>query len=172
MLLRDRLYLFGNCCVGAAIANVVINGFLGWASFHGLRGPSLPFWGIPGVAPDLAGTAFGVTFGTCLGMGWQVRRDLRRGKIGHFEISRAVAAFVARFPRGTLRRSVGLGLVAIPLFAFPVVAVLVLLGTTSMGRVPYVALKAGLAAVEAALVTPFLVVAALADERRPALPAL
>ena len=63
----------------------------------------------------------------------------------------AVAGFVARFPHGTLKRSVGLGIVAVPIFALPVVAVLVMLGTGSMGRVPYVALKAGLAAVEAAL---------------------
>jgi hypothetical protein len=165
MLRRDRLYLFGNCCLGAAIANIVINAFLGWATFRGLGVPALPLWRIPGVVADLAGTAFGVTFGTCLGMGWQIRRDLRRGKIGHFGVSSAVASFVARFPHGTLKRSVGLGVVSIPIFALPVVAVLVLLGAESMDRIPYVTLKAGLAAVEAAIVTPFLVVAALADER-------
>jgi hypothetical protein len=166
MTRRDRIYLFGNCCVGAAIANVIINGFLGWATFRGLGVLSLPLWRIPGVVADLVGTAFGVTFGTCLGMGFQIRRDLRRDKIGHIDVSPALATFLTRFPVGTLKRSVGLGVVAVPVFALPVVAPLVVLGIVSMDRVPYIVLKSGLAAVEAAIVTPFIVLAALADVRR------
>jgi len=165
---RDRLYLFGNCCVGAAIANVLINAFLGWATFRSLGVPALPVWRVPGVAADLAGTAFGVTFGTCLGMGLQVRRDMRRGKIGHVDLSPGIATLLARFPLGTLQRSLGLGMVAVPLFALPVIGAIVVLGVGSMGRVPYVTLKSALAAVEAAVVTPFIVLAALADVKRRA----
>jgi len=166
MLRRDRLYLFGNCCVGAAVVNVAINGFLGWATFRGLGVAALPTWRIPGIAADLVGTAFGVTFGTCLGMGLQVRRDMRRGKIGHVDVSPAVAGFLARFPYGTLKRSVGLGAISVPVFALPVLAALVAMGIESIDRVPYITLKAALAAVEAAVVTPFIVLAALADVKQ------
>jgi hypothetical protein len=165
---RDRLYLFGNGCVGAAIVNVLINGFLGWATFRSLGVPALALWHIPGIAPDLLGTAFGVTFGTCLGMGWQVRRDMRRGKIGHVDVSPAIARALAYFPQGTLKRSVGLGLASLPLFGLPVIAVLVGLGVVSMERVPYIVLKAAFAGVEAAIATPFMVLASLADVRRAA----
>jgi hypothetical protein len=162
---RDRIYLFVNCTVGAAIVNIAINGFLGWLTFHTLHASALPTWRIPGVAADLAGTAFGVSFGTCLGMGLQVARDMKRGKIGHVDVSPAVAGVLARFPLGTLKRSVSLGVVSI-VFALPVLVVLVALGVESMDRWPYVTLKSLFAAVQAAAVTPLLVLASLADVRR------
>lgn len=165
---RDRRYLFGQCCVGSAIINVIINGALGWATFRGLGVAALPLWRIPGVAADLSGTAFGVTFGTCVGMAFQVQRDLKLGKIGHVAVSPAVAGLLARFPEGTLKRSVGLGVLSVPIFALPVVAALVALDIGAIERMHYIALKAGLAALEAALVTPLIVLAVLGDVRRRA----
>ena len=69
-----RTYLVVQCLVGSAIVNGVINGGIGWAATRSLA--AMPLWGVPGVAGDLAGTAFGVTFGTCIGMVLQVKRDL------------------------------------------------------------------------------------------------
>jgi hypothetical protein len=112
---RDLRYLLLQCCLGSAIVNAVINGGLGWATTRSL--PSLLLWRVPGVAADIVGTAFGVTFGTCLGMAFQIRRDLKSGKIGPVRVGPGVAVLLARFPYGTLRRSVGLGVLSVPLFA-------------------------------------------------------
>ena len=120
MLPRDRRYLILTCCIGSAIVNAIINGGLGWGLTHTY--PVLPLWRIPGVVADIAGTAFGVTFGTCLGMALQIRRDLKAGRVGRVDasmLSPGVASLVARFPLGTFRRSVGLGVVSVPVFALP-----------------------------------------------------
>jgi hypothetical protein len=168
---RDRRYLIVTCCIGSAVVNAVINGGLGWGLTHGL--PMLPLWRIPGVVADLAGTAFGVTFGTCLGMALQIRRDIRRGKVGPLEastlsaLSPRVAALVARFPVGVFKRSVSLGVVSV-VFALPVVVALVVLGIGSLDRVPFVALKSSFAALQAAMVTPLIALAALGDVSREA----
>jgi hypothetical protein len=161
---RDRNYLLLQCCIGPAIVNVVINAGLGWAATRTLA--VVPLWGVPGVAGDLAGTAFGVTFGTCLGMVLQIKRDLAHGKIGPLDAPPGMASLVARFPAGTLARSVVLGAVSIPLFAVPVIAVLAVVGVGAMGRGTFIELKALFAALEAAVVAPPLAVAALGSALR------
>jgi hypothetical protein len=163
---RHLRYLMLECCLGSAVVNAVINGAIGWATTRAL--PSLPLWRIPGVVADLAGTAFGVTFGTCLGMAFQIRRDMKAGKIAPVPVSPGFVAVLARFPEGTFKRCLGLGLLSVPLFALPVVGGLVALGIGALERVPFVILKATFAALEAACVTPFLALAALEDVRRSA----
>jgi hypothetical protein len=160
----QRLYLIGQSCVGAAIANAIINGAIGWAITRGAA--TFPMWRLPGIAGDLAATAFGVTFGTCVCMAVQVPWDFGRGKITPVRLSASIAALLARFPRGTLYRGLGLGALSIPLFALPVVAALAALGRGAMDREPYIVLKAVVSAVQGAIVTPFIVLAALGDVAR------
>jgi hypothetical protein len=166
----QRLYLIGQSCIGAAIANAIINGAIGWGITRGAA--TFPMWSIPGVAGDLAATAFGVTFGTCVCMAVQVPWDFGRGKITPVPISPAVAALLARFPRGTLYRGLGLGALSVPLFALPVVAALAVLDRGAMDRWPFIVLKAIVSAVQGAIVTPFIVLGVLGDvvRRRGALP--
>jgi hypothetical protein len=169
MLPRDRRYLLGTCCIGSAIVNAIINGGLGWGLT--LVYPILRLWHIPGIVGDIAGQAFGVTFGTGLGMAFQIRRALRLGKVGPVEasmLSPGVAALIARFPLGTFRRSAGLGALSVLIFALPVIVGLTVLGIGSLERVPFVMLKGGFAALQAAMVTPLLAVAALDDVSRKA----
>jgi hypothetical protein len=158
---RQRFYLLGQNCVGAAIANAAINWGLGWALTRSFA--ALPMWGRVSIAGDLAGTAFGVTFGTSLVVALQVRWDLARGSIGPIPLSRSLAAFVARLPRGPLRRGMRLGALSVPLFALPVALGLVALGVTGMPRLAFLALKSGFSAIEGAIVTPFIVLATLAE---------
>ncbi len=163
---QQRFYLVWQSCVGAAVVNAALNGAIGWAITRGMA--RLPMWRIPGVAGDLAGTAFGVTFGTCVCMAVQVPWDLGRGKIAPapVPVPAAITALLARFPRGLLSRGIGLGALSVPIFALPVIAVLVACGAGPMAREPYVALKAALSAVEGAIVTPLIVLAALEDAAR------
>jgi hypothetical protein len=151
-------------CLGAALVNAAINGALGWATVRGL--PSFPVWRVPGVVADLVATVFGVTFGTCICMAIQVPRDVRRGKIAPLTLSPGLAALLDRFPRRTFGRGMKLGALSIPVFALPVVASIALLGPAALECGRYVALKASVAAFQGALITPFIVLGALADTER------
>jgi hypothetical protein len=158
---RDRRYLIGAWCIGPGIFNAIVNGLLGWAGTHAL--PAVPLWGLtPGVAADLTGTAFGVTFGTYLVLTWQVKRDIKAGKVGRIEAPPALASLFARLPEGTFARSVALGALVIPLFALPVIAVLAATGATALTPRAFVLAKAALASSEAAIVSPLLVMGHLA----------
>jgi hypothetical protein len=158
---RQRFYLIGQNCIGAAVANAAINWGLGWALTRHLA--QLPSWGIPGVIADIIGTAFGVTFGTSFVMALQVRWDLSRGHIAPIPLSGSLAAFVGRFPVGSLRRGFGLGVLSVPLFAFPVVACLMVFGVPALDRLPFLELKSIFSAIEGAIVTPFIVLATLSE---------
>ena len=59
-----------------------------------------------------------------------------------------------------------LGGLSVPVFALPIVAALTVLGGGAMDRTPYIVLKAVMSAVEGAIVTPFIVLAVLADVAR------
>jgi hypothetical protein len=163
---RQRFYLFGQNCIGAAFANAAINWALGWALTRRLE--ALPLWGLVSVAGDLTGTAFGVTFGTSLVVALQVRWDLARGKIAPIPLFGSLAAFVGRLPDGAMRRGLRLGALSMPVFALPVILGLVALGVTAMPRLAFLALKAGFSGVEGAIVTPFIVLATLAEVSAPA----
>lgn len=147
--------------MGAAIVNALLNGAIGWVITRGLT--AFPVWRFPGIGPDLLATTFGVSFGTVLAMVVQVRIDVTRGKIAPFAPPAALAPALARFPRGVLLRSIVLGVLSVPVFATPALAWLALSGADALSRSAFVALKAGLAALEGGLVTPIIVLAALAD---------
>ncbi|HEY6560581.1 MAG TPA: hypothetical protein VI072_25030 [Polyangiaceae bacterium] len=163
---RERLYVIGQNGVGAAFVNALLNGFLGWLVVRGLS--SFAMWQVPGVAGDLLGTAFGVSFGTAIGASFAVRKDFEKKKIGLPRISPALANLIARFPRGTWKRSLWLGFVSVPIFGVPVLVVLAASGTEAMTPSSFIIVKATLAAVQAALVTPLIVLGVLSDLGRPA----
>ena len=161
MSLRDRIYLFGPGCLGPAVVNALINGALGWAGTRKLA--ALPVWTLPGVAADLTGTAFGVAFGTYLGLALQVKRDARAGKVGPMTSPAVVAALFGRLPHSTFARSVSLGLAAVPVFAVPVIAALVASGCAEVLTRSFIVLKATFAALEAATLAPLIVLGALGE---------
>jgi hypothetical protein len=152
---EQRRYVFIQCGVGAGIANALINGGLGWLATR--TTPQFPVWSIPGVGPDIVGTAWGVTFGTVLAMAFQVKHDVARGKVNAPILSEGLAAFVSRFPRGWFKQGVFLGCLAVPLFCPPVILALWVSGVGALDRASFIALKAGFAAVEGAIVTPVIV---------------
>jgi hypothetical protein len=163
---EQRRYLFVQSVIGSAIVNGFINGVLGWAGTAGLA--QFPMWKTPGVAADLVATAFGVTFGTTLGMRLQARLDTTRGKITPPSPSTVPAglwALVSRMPKGLWARAVVLGLVALPLFAPPVLVLATRLaaGDGALPRNVFVSIKTVFSAVEGSIVTPVLLLAALLD---------
>lgn len=161
---EQRFYVLARNGVGAAFVNAVLNGAIGWGLTRGLA--EFPIWKAPGVAVDLVFTAFGITFGTCLVLPLQTKRDFQRGLVTLPELAPRVAALLGRFPAGLLRRAVILGAVSIPLFAPPVLVALAASGVGAMGRVPFVELKAAFSAIQGGIVTPFIVLAILSDLSR------
>lgn len=167
---EQRRYVFVRSAIGSANVNAVLNGAIGWGITTGLT--VFPVWKIPGAAADLVATAFGVAFGTCIGAGLKIRLDLTRGRISPPVLTGRLAAFIARVPRHTFARAVAFGLLGTSVFAPLALAGLAATGATALDRVPFVAMKAGLSAFEGALMTPFILLAALANvpgQNRPAL---
>ncbi|HMJ13634.1 MAG TPA: hypothetical protein VK524_19585, partial [Polyangiaceae bacterium] len=152
---RERLYVIGQNGVGAALANALINGVIGWLITRELV--SFPMWKVPGVAGDLLGTAFGITFGTCIGAAFTVRRDFMKKKISLPVISPALTRLIARFPQGTWKRSLWLGFLSILVFGVPVTLLLAASGADALAPNSFIAVKAVFAAVQAAVITPLIV---------------
>jgi hypothetical protein len=157
----QRRYLFVQNLVGAAFVNLLINGALGWLITRGLD--TFPMWALPGAAADLAATGFGVTFGTCIAAHVGVRFDVGRGKIEPPAPSPELAGWYRRLPEKTFPRSLWLGLISLPVFVLPLLGWLLLTGVSDLERTSFIWLKAGFSAVEAAIVTPPIVLATLLD---------
>jgi hypothetical protein len=157
----ERFYVVVRNGLGAALVNALINGAFGWLITRGLR--EFPIWSVPGVAVDLVFTAFGITFGTCVVIPWQTRRDFQRGLIALPDLSVGVRDFIARFPNGLLRRALVLGALSVPVFMPPVLLGLFSIEAPQMERLQFIQLKTAFSAIQGGLVTPFIVLAILSD---------
>lgn len=159
---EQRRYLFVECVIGAAVVNLLINGGLGWLATRAY--PTFPVWKLPGVAADLLGTAYGVSFGTCIGAALQVKIDRARGRITTPDtVPQRLAPIIAAMPRNLLARAIAVGVASVAVLG-PFIAVgLYFYGATEFGRQPFLAVKSVFSAVEGAVVTPVIVLAALMD---------
>jgi hypothetical protein len=158
----QRRYLFVECSIGAAIINALLNAGLGWVGTRGLA--VFPVWKIPGVAGDLLATAYGVSFGTCLAAAIQARVDIGRGRITPpTSLPERLAPVIAALPRGLLARAIALGIVSCLALGPFILLGLFLAGQAALPRGTFIAIKAAFSAVEGAVVTPIIVLAALLD---------
>ena len=161
MTSAQRFYVLLRNGAGAALVNALLNGGIGWVMMRGLT--EFPVWRVPGAAADFVVTAFGITFGTCVVLPFQVKRDFTAGRASLPEVSPGVRTLLARFPRAFLRRAVVLGAVSVPLFAPWALLALFLSGASELARIPFIELKALFSAIEGGIVTPFIVLAVLTD---------
>ena len=159
---EQHRYLFVECVIGAAVINALINGGLGWAATIGHA--TFPVWKVPGVAADLMATAYGVSFGTCIGAAVQVRIDRGRGRITTpSEVPARLAPIISAMPKGLLARAIALGMVSVAALGPFIALALYFYGAAEFARQPFVGIKAAFSAVEGAVVTPVIVLAALLD---------
>jgi hypothetical protein len=158
---KQRNYLIVVGCIGPAVANAFFNGLVGWGITFKIAKFSV--WAIPGVAVDLVATAGGVALGTCIAMILQVKMDFKRGKISAPPSSARMDRLLAPLPNGMFKQSIWVALVCVPLFAFPVMLVLLFGRVSALDRVTFTLLKGGLSALESALIAPLIVLRALAD---------
>ena len=161
----QRRYLFVECSIGAAIINALLNGGLGWVATLGLT--EFPVWKVPGVAGDFLATAYGVSFGTCIGAAIQARIDIGRGRITPpTSLPPRLAPVVAALPRRLLARAIALGVASTVALGPFILLGLFLSGQAALARGTFIAVKAAFSAVEGAVVTPVIVLAALLDRAK------
>jgi hypothetical protein len=164
---EQHRYVYVQSSIGAAIVNAAFNAAAGWVATLGLTG--LPTWGMPGVWADFMAMSWGVAAGTCFGTTFQVRSDLKRSKISvPMALSPSLESRLARLPKQLLVRCLLVGILGALLFGLPSLALLGASGVTVFGRGTYMAVKAAFSALEAGVIAPYLVLAALLDKRAPA----
>jgi hypothetical protein len=162
MTSAQRRYAIVSFVIGPAVANALINGLLGWATFRGVR--HVPIWGLgPSVGPDTLGTCFFLPFFTCLIVTAVTRRHVRRGQVPPL----VEVPVVLRTLQGALGRLVGRAL-AVGLTTFVVVggfvsAVSMSLDTETMTYGSFLTFKIGFSVALGLVVTPPLGLLALAD---------
>jgi hypothetical protein len=155
---QRRFLWVGQSVVPFAI-NVVLNGAIGWAMFHGMA--TIPLWGSSSIGGDTLGTSFFLPAITCLIVTPLVRSQVRKGAAPAFD--GALAGWLRPFQRSLLVRAAALGLACVPLAGGAAVALLAALGVTALDFAPFVGWKALYAGVLGALVTPAIALLALAD---------
>jgi hypothetical protein len=161
---EQRRYLILQSGFGAAIANAILNGVIGWVITRGLT--EFPVWGIPGVFTDLVATAFGVTFGTFIAVAIQVPRDVAKNKISLPSLSPSLTAALTRLPQGVWRRAIWLGLLATLVCTPALVVLLAATGRQALEPRTFIAIKAVLSAIEGGLITPIAVLGVLFNTAR------
>jgi hypothetical protein len=164
---EQRRYLFVECVIGAAVINALINAGLGWLATRGLA--TFPVWKFPGVAADLLATAYGVSFGTCIGTAVQVRIDRARGRITTpNSVPERLAPIIQAMPRHLFARAIAVGVASAAALGPFIALGLFLYAPKELDRQSYIVLKAAFSAVEGAAVTPVIVLAALLDPTKRA----
>jgi len=156
-----RRYLIVEQSIGAAVFNFVLNGAIAWLTFRSLE--TIPVWGQQSIAGDTIGTAFLLPFITCLIVTRLAHAELRKGRLPALEWRRASHPWLARLPHSTWARGAILGLVCVVISVPVSLWALSVLAADGMGFWAFIAFKATFAAVLAAIFTPVIALAALAD---------
>jgi hypothetical protein len=156
---RHRTYLAIEQGVGSGIFNVLLNAGIAWLIFRGM--PVVPLLGDQSIAGDTIVTTFMLPFLTSVIAGRIVRGHVRSGHVPPLAWSPGVARLM---PRSLALRGTVLGIVCVLAVGFPTVQTLGTAGVTDMSLGGFVAFKALFAGVLAAVVTPLIARASLADD--------
>jgi hypothetical protein len=164
VLAAHRQFLVAEQCIGAALFNLALNAAIAWGMYRHLE--VVPLWGQESIAGDTIGTCFFLPFFTALIVTRLAAGRVRDGKLPAVERSRESYPGLGRLPTGTLGRAVALGLSCAVVFGPAALLTLWALEVGSLPFWPFVSFKAAFAAVLAALVTPAIALAAIADASR------
>ncbi|HEY6394141.1 MAG TPA: hypothetical protein VIX12_01915 [Candidatus Binataceae bacterium] len=154
----QRRYLLVDNGVGAFIINFIIAGVMGWLIFR--NSTQVPLWGRSSIAGDTIGTSILLPLITCLIVTPIARSQIRAGRLVSLRGGRASNWF----PRNTFLRGLLIG--ALSLLALMPITLLGLrvAGVDSMSLRHFLLFKTVFAALEAALVTPFLALLAISSD--------
>ena len=142
--------------VGACVVNLLINGVIAWLLFR--KATHVPMWGQNSIAGDTIATAFLLPAITCLIVTPLARRRVRTCRVA------AVADASRRWiPHNMVWRALMVGLICLLVLTPLTLFVLVTLGVGELSPWHFAYFKATFAAVEGALVTPFLALWAISE---------
>ena len=158
---EQRTYAIVSFVAVPAIANAVINGALGWATFRSLG--AVPLWSIgPAIGPDLVGTTLLLPLITCLIVTPLTRRHVRNGMVTPLPAPK-LQGWLGWGPHGALARGALLGGACLAILGGATAVVLSALGVGPLTLTPLLALKVVFSVLLGLLVTPLIGLRALAD---------
>ena len=153
----QRRYMLVDNGVGPFVINLLINALIAWLLYR--NAAIVPMWGQSSVAGDTIATSFLLPLITCL-----IVTPIARGRVRGGHLPQLTPEAAPRWmPRNTIARSVVIGIVCLILFAPLTLLALQVLGVGSMTPRHFVVFKGMFAALEGALVTPFLALWAISD---------
>lgn len=141
-----------------AVVNTVISAFFVWVAFRGLS--AIPLWGNPGLALDLVPTCVAITLVSAMVLTLTTRARLKRGRVAPLTPARGPAAWL---PGNVIVRALTSAIV-VTIIAVPVsVAALKLVGADGASFNQVLIFKIVYGAALSALISPPLLMRALAD---------
>jgi hypothetical protein len=158
---EGRAFSWKGAALVGGIINLAINAPIGWAMVK--EGETLGTWSAPGIALDLAITAFAIAFATGFLATPSTRKQVASGKLIPPKLSPYWRNGFQTWPSSIMHRSINLGILSSFIFLPLPFLVLWLFGIDEAGRVAVTCLKGGFAFVVGALVTPIVVLAATVD---------
>lgn len=165
---RQRTFLLVEQTIVPALFNVLLHVGLGYLTFP--RGLEVAMWGASSLAADTLGTLFLLPAITCLVVTPAVRRAALAGKVERLPASALRRPALRALPRSTWGRALAIGAAAVVVLAPPLVVVATLSAAESLSFFAALVVKAGLAGLLSAAVTPLLAAYALASTQQdPAL---
>lgn len=149
----------------SVVANTAVSGIFAWGLFHGVE--SIPLWGAQGIVVDLVPTVFMITLVLTIALTLITRGRLRKGKLPLPAWRRSDLGVIGRLPACIALRAPVLAL-CMTLALVPLSALLlVLAGVDSMRFTNFFLFKLAYGAAFALLVTPIILLRALADHGEP-----
>ena len=159
----QRTFLALEQVVVPALFNFAFNAALGWVEFR--NHTPLPLWGDPSMGLDLLGMLFFLPAFSCLIGTPLIRRAARQGKVDWLPYAFSEHVLLRRLPRSTWRRAGVLGALCTGVLGPLSIGAMIAYDATSWALWDAVLFKGIYAGVLAALVTPWLALYALLDER-------
>jgi len=152
----QRRFLLLDNGVGPFVVNLLLNGVIAWLLFR--NATHVPLWGQSSIAGDTIVTAFLLPAITCL-----IVTPLARGRVRSGQLPAAVDAAWRWIPHNMLWRALLIGLIGLIALTPLTLCVFGVLRIGELSPWHFVYFKAGFAAVEGALVTPFLALWAISE---------
>lgn len=152
----QRRFLLLDNTVGPFVANFLINGVIAWLLFR--NATRVPLWGQSSIAGDTVATSFLLPAITCL-----IVTPLARGRVRSGRLPAAVDVSWRWVPRNMGWRALLIGIIGLVALAPLTLALLGAMGIGELTPWHFVYFKAAFAAIEGALVTPFLALWAISE---------